>query len=114
VDDVNANDLVAFAVEVVAFVSLGIWGWQHGFGDSSAGKWVAMLGVLAVAVALWALFVSPQSVVTVPALGVVLKVVILGCGVLSLGTIAATAWAVAFGLFAAANTVLIHVGPFAR
>lgn len=103
-DDVNANDIVAFLVEVVAFVSLGIWGWRHGFGDSTAGKWLGMLAVLAVAVALWALFVSPQSVFTVPALELVLRVVILGCGVLALGTIAGTAWAVAFGLIAAANS----------
>lgn len=78
--DVNANDIVAFLVEVVAFVSLGIWGWQLGSGGPLLHKWIGLIAVLVVAVALWALFVSPQSVFDVPVLEVVLRIVILGAG----------------------------------
>lgn len=78
--DVNANDVVAFLVEVVAFVSLGIWGWQLGSGGPLLHQWIGLVAVLVVAVALWALFVSPKSVFDVPVLEIVLRIVILDAG----------------------------------
>jgi hypothetical protein len=112
--DVNANDIVAFLVEVVAFVSLGIWGWQLGSGGPLLHKWIGLIAVLVVAVALWALFVSPQSVFDVPVLEVVLRIVILGAGVVALGIITNLGWGIAFGVVAAVNTALVYFGPFAR
>lgn len=113
-DDVNANDQLAFVVEVVAFVSLGIWGWRRGRGRSLAWKLLGMLGALTVCVVLWALFVSPEAVFAVPVAEVLLRVAILTCGVLAFGSLTRPRWAVVFGVVTAVNTVLIYLGPFAR
>ena len=113
-DDITVNDMVAFVVEVLAMASLTIWGWRLARDAPLALKALGMLGVLAVAVTLWALFVSPQSVFSVPLLEVLLRIVVLTAGVLAFGAITRPSWAIVVGVIAAVNTLLIYVGPFAR
>lgn len=113
-DDITVNDMVAFVVEVLAMASLAIWGWRLAGDGPLALKALGMLGVLAVAVTLWALFVSPQSVFSVPLLEVLLRILVLTAGILAFGAITRPSWAIVVGVIAAVNTLLIYVGPFAR
>lgn len=112
VNTVTVNDLVAFAVEVVAFISLGVFGWHAG--PTTVLRWVFLLGILIVAGTLWALVVSPQATFDMPAAALLLKVVILGAGVLALWSLTSAAWGILFGAVAAVNTLLLYLGPFAR
>lgn len=109
---VNAN--VAFAMEVLVFVSLGVWSWQHGIGDSIAGKWVLTFGVLAISIALWALFVSPKSIVEIPALELLFRLLITALGVLAFASLTTTIRGVLIAIIAGLSFVFIYVGPFAR
>lgn len=105
---------MAFLVEVVAFVSLGVLGWQLGSSGPLVHQWIGLVAVLVVAVALWALFVSPQSVFDVPVLEIVLRIVIFGAGAVAVRIITNLDWGIAFGVVAAVNTALVYFGPFAR
>lgn len=95
--DVNADDVVAFLVEVVAFVSLGVLGLQLGSSGPLLHQWIGLVAVLVVAVALWALFVSPQSVFDVPVLEIVLRIVIFSAGAVAVRIITNLDWGIAFG-----------------
>jgi hypothetical protein len=112
VEDVNVNDLMAFFVEVVAFIALAVFAWRAA--PTGVRSWVWMLGILIVAGSLWALFVSPQATFDVPVLALLLKIVILGAGVLALRSLTSPVWGILFGVVVAVNTVLIYIGPFAR
>lgn len=109
---VDANDVVAFLVELAALAVLCAWGFQ--MGGSTAPRLALGLGLPAVAVVLWGLFAAPRARYDVPALRLVVKLVVLGgaatasFGVLPLGL------AVAFAVVVVVNVTLMYVGPFAR
>lgn len=112
VENVNTNDLVAFVIEVVVFVSLGLFAWRAG--PTTVLRCVFLLGILIVAGTVWALFVSPEATFDVPTAALLLKVVILGAGVLALWSLTSTVWGILFGVVVALNTLLLYLGPFAR
>lgn len=58
----SAIDVVAFACEIVAFLTLAFWGFA---GWPFAWNLLLGLGTPAVAILLWALFVSPRAVLAV-------------------------------------------------
>ncbi len=58
----TAVDVVAFACEIVAFLVLAFWGFA---GWPFAWNILVGLGTPAVAILLWALFVSPRAVLAV-------------------------------------------------
>lgn len=111
-DRVNANDVVAFLVELAALAVLCAWGLQ--VGDSTAVRVLLGVGLPLVAVVVWGLFAAPRARYDVPALRLATKLVVLGgaaaasFGVLPLGA------TVAFAVVVAVNLVLMYVGPFAR
>lgn len=111
-EEVNANDVLAFLIEVVALALLGVWGWQAGAG-AVTGLLLA-IGVVVAAVAMWALFASPRARFRSPARTPAVKVIVLGGAVLAAFAVIPPAWATAFAAVAVANTVLTYVGPFAR
>jgi len=47
-------------------------------------------------------------------LALLLKIVILGAGVLALRSVTSPVWGILFGVVVVVNTVLIYIGPFAR
>jgi len=47
-------------------------------------------------------------------LALLLKIVILGAGVLALRSLTSPVWGILFGVVVVVNTVLIYIGPFAR
>ena len=109
---VNANDLVAFGVEVLAVVLLAAWG-AH-LGSSTAAHVLGGVLVPAVAVVLWALFAAPRARVRVPALVVATKVLVLGAAVLAAWSLLSPVWAAVVTVMVVVNTLLTWVGPFAR
>ncbi|GAA1480097.1 hypothetical protein GCM10009624_05370 [Gordonia sinesedis] len=112
--DVNVNDVVAFIVEVVALVLLGMWAWRA----APEAVWARLLVTIAVvggAMVLWGLFAAPQATFDVPALALAVKVLVLGGSVLAGFTLLPNAAIVgAYAVVAVLNTALIYVGPFAR
>lgn len=109
---VNANDVLAFLVELAALAVLCAWGFR--VGGSTPVRLLLGIGLPLVAVVAWGLFAAPRARFDVPALRLVTKLVVLGgaaaaaFGVLPLGL------AVAFAVVVGANLVLMYVGPFAH
>jgi hypothetical protein len=64
---VGPNDILRFLLELFAFVSLGIWGFLA-FPLPWPGVLIG-LGAPALAIVLWALFVSPKAVFRVDVFG---------------------------------------------
>ncbi|CAN7205895.1 DUF2568 domain-containing protein [Terrabacter sp. LjRoot27] len=109
---VNANDVVAFGVEILAVVLLAAWG--STLGTTTAAHVLGGVLVPTVAVILWGLFAAPRAVVQVPVLGVLTKVVVLGGAAVAAFAVLPLAWAVVVAVVVVVNTVLTWFGPFAR
>ena len=109
---VNANDVVAFLVEVLVLVLLA---WA-GFSADASGLLRVLLGVglPVVAAVLWGLFAAPRARVSSEPLRLVTKVVVLGAGVVAGFLVLPTVWAVVVAVVVVVNLVLMYVGPFAR
>jgi hypothetical protein len=110
--DVNPNDLLAFAVEVLAVVLLAVWG-AH-LGGTTVAHVLGGILVPAVAVVLWGLFAAPRARVRVPVLVVATKVLVLGTAVFAAWTLLPPVWAAVVTVVVVANTLLTWVGPFAH
>lgn len=54
----TVNDVLLFAVELVAWASFGVWGWHVGDG---AWRWVLAAGLPLAVIGLWAVFAAPTS-----------------------------------------------------
>jgi hypothetical protein len=109
---VNANDVVAFLIEVAVLALLAVAGWHAS--QSVAVSVVLAVGLPLVAAVLWGLFAAPRAVVDSGPLRLATKVLVLGGGVVAGFVTLPTPWALTFGLIVAVNTVLMYVGPFAR
>ncbi|MDV3223415.1 YrdB family protein [Intrasporangium sp.] len=109
---VNANDLVAFLVELVAFVLIGTWGYRAG-GPAWAKVGLA-IGLVLLAATAWGMFAAPRARFRIPWVTLLVKVVVLGAAVAAGFTILPLAWAVAFAAVVVLNLLLLYVGPFAR
>jgi hypothetical protein len=109
-DQVNANDVVAFLVELVV---LGLLAWA-GFQSGGVAGWVRGLGLPVVAAVAWGLFAAPRAPVSNFWLRLVTKLVVLGAGVVT-GFVVLPLWlAVLFAVVVVLNLVLMYVGPLAR
>jgi Protein of unknown function (DUF2568) len=109
---VNANDVVAFLVELAVVVLLAVAGFAY-----DGPRAVAVLlgvGLPLVAVVLWAAFAAPRARAGRPGLRLLVKVVVLGAGVVAGFPVLPVGWAMVFAVVVAANLVLMYVGPLAR
>ena len=110
--DVNANDVVAFLVELAVLTVLARAGARV---DGPTLLRVALAVALpAVAALLWGLFAAPRAPVRSVPLQLATKVLVLGAGVAAGFLVLSLPWAVAFTVVVLVNTVLMYVGPFAR
>lgn len=78
---VRANDVVRFVLELFAIISLCVWGFS-----AWPFAWNLVWGIVTplVAIALWALFRSPRSMISVDAFGkAVVEVIVMGGAALS-------------------------------
>lgn len=110
--DVNANDLLAFGVEVLAVSLLAVWG-AH-LGTTTSAHVLGGILVPALAVVLWALFAAPRARVRVPALAVATKVLVLGAAVLAGWALLPPVWAAVVTVVVVVNTLLTWFGPLAH
>ena len=109
---VNANDVVAFFVELGVLVLIGVAGWQLG---GSTPVRVALAVVLpGLAAVLWGAFAAPRARFQVGSLRLATKVLVLGAGVLAGSVVLPTVWAWVTAVVVVVNLVLMYVGPFAR
>jgi len=110
--DVNANDVVAFLVEIGALVLLA---WAGAQVDGPTVVRVALAVALPlVAAVLWGLFAAPRAPIRSVSLQLATMVLVLGAGVAAGFLVLPGAWAVAFMVVVLVNTALMYVGPFAR
>ena len=110
--DVNANDVVAFLVEIGALILLALAGAQA---DEPTVVRVALTVALpVVAAVLWGLFAAPRARIRSVPLKLATMVLVLGAGVFAGYLVLPGAWAVAFMVVVLVNTTLMYVGPFAR
>jgi hypothetical protein len=98
-----ANELAAFALELVILAVLSAWGvWiGHGLAASIA------IGIAAPAVAavVWALFAAPRARITLPLAGIlVVKAAVFAAAVAALAGMGHPAWAAVLGLLLLVNT----------
>lgn len=112
IDDITPNDVLAFLVELLVFVSLGVWAWRQG--ESMLGRIAWVVLVVGAAAVVWGLFVAPEAPVQIPILEAVLRLVILTAGVAAFATLVRPALWIPVAVIVAVNTVLLYVGPFQR
>lgn len=110
--EVNANDVVAFLVEIAALTLIGSAGWQAG--GSTPTRVLVAVGVVLVAVVLWGLFAAPRAPFGSPALRLATQVVVLGAGVVAGFVVLPSVWATVVAVVVAVSSVLMYVGPFAH
>jgi hypothetical protein len=112
VADVNANDVVAFVVEMVALGLLAVLGWQAS--DSTPVQIVLAIGLPLLAALLWGLFAAPRARIQSDSLRLATKLLVLGAGVVAGFLVLPLGWAIVVAVVVVANTVFMYVGPFAR
>jgi hypothetical protein len=110
--DVNANDVVAFLVEIVTLGLLGVAGWQAS--GSTPVSVLRAVGLPLVAAVLWGVFAAPRAVVSSGPLRLGVKVLVLGAGVVAGFLVLPPAVAVVVAAVVLVNTALMYVGPLAR
>ena len=110
--DVNANDVVAFLVEVGVLVLLSV----AGFSASGPTLLRVLLGIgmPVVAGVLWGLFAAPRARVSSSPLRLATNVLVLGAGVVAGFLVLPLPWALVFAVVVVVNLVLMYVGPMAR
>ncbi|MEE1772862.1 YrdB family protein [Streptomyces sp. JV185] len=100
-----ANELLAFVVEVAALAALAWWGIATE--DAVASRVLLGVGAPAAAAVVWGLFAAPRARIRLPLVGVLLvKAVVLGCGVYAVHAVGHSGAAVLFGVVAVVNTGL--------
>jgi hypothetical protein len=110
--DVNVNDVVAFLVELAVVVLLAVAGFRY---DGSHVTATALgIGLPLVAVVLWGAFAAPRARIDLPAVRLLVKLVVLGGGVVAGFVVLPLAWAAVVAVVVAVNLLLMYVGPFAR
>jgi hypothetical protein len=110
--DVNANDVVAFLVEIAVLILLA---WAGAQVDGPTVVRVALAVALPVGAAvLWGLFAAPRAPIRSVPLQRATMVLFLGAGVAAGYLVLPGAWAVAFMVVVLVNTALMFVGPFSR
>jgi len=110
--EVNANDVVAFFVEIGALALLASAG--AGVDGPMALRVALAIALPVVAAVLWGLFAAPRARIRSVPLQLATKVLVLGAGVVAGHLVLPGALAVTFMVVVLVNTVLMYVGPFAR
>jgi uncharacterized membrane protein len=101
------NLAFAFLLELCALVALGYWGVRTGSGLVT--KTALGIGALLVAVVLWGLFAAPRAPVSVPLVGLGVKLIVFGSAVAALYTTGHRGLAIAFAVLVVANSLLVRL-----
>jgi hypothetical protein len=105
----GANEALAFLLEVVALVAVGVWGYHVGSGVPLKVVLAIVLPLLVAVV--WGLFAAPRAVVTLPLWGVlVVKALVFGAATAALILSGHRVLGVVFAVVVIANTATLTVG----
>lgn len=107
-DSVGVNDIVAFFVEIGAFVLLGVWAWRL-VPESAVARVLAVIVVLGASAVLWGLFAAPKATYDQPILAIAVKILVLGGSVLAAYTILPMWVAICWTVVVVVNTVTVMV-----
>ena len=103
-----ANLALAFLLELCALVALGYWGVSAGGGP--VAKVALGIGAPLFAAVLWGLFAAPKAPVSVPLLGLGVKLIVFGSAVVALYATGHHTLAIVFAVIVVANGVLMRLG----
>jgi hypothetical protein len=101
------NLAMAFLVELCALAALGYWGVWVGGGPLT--KTALGIGAPLFAAILWGLFAAPRAPVSVPLVGLVVKVIVFGSAVAALYTTDHRGLAMAFAVIVLLNSLLVRL-----
>lgn len=104
-----ANLTLAFLLELCALAALGYWGVS--VGDGLVAKAALGLGAPLFAAVLWGLFAAPRATVSVPLVGLGVKLIVFGSAVVALYATGHRTLAVVFAIIIVANAALMRLGP---
>jgi hypothetical protein len=99
------NEALAFLLELLALAALAWWGAEVGSG--LVLHLVLGIGTPLVATVVWGIFASPKPRIALPLPGVIaVKAVVFGAAAIALDAVGHPALGLAFGVIAAANTIV--------
>jgi hypothetical protein len=104
-----ANLALAFVLGLCALVALGYWGVSVGGGP--VAKIALGLGAPLFAAVLWGLFAAPRAAVSVPLVGLGVKLIVFGSAVVALYATGHRTFAIVFTVIVVANGALMRLGP---
>ena len=102
-----ANLALAFLLELCGLIALGYWGVRTGGGPVT--KTALGIGAPLVAAVLWGLFAAPRAPVSVPLVGLGVKLIVFGSAVAALYTTGHRGLAISFAVLVVANSVLVRL-----
>jgi hypothetical protein len=102
-----ANLALAFLLELCALAALGYWGVWVGSGPVT--KTALGIGAPLFAAILWGVFAAPRAPVSVPLVGLVVKVIVFGSAVAALYTTDHRGLAIAFAVIVLVNSLLVRL-----
>jgi hypothetical protein len=101
------NLAIAFLVELCALAALGYWGvWV---GGTLLTKTALGIGAPLLAAILWGVFAAPRAPVSVPLVGLGVKVIVFGSAVAALYTTDHRGLAMAFAVIVLLNSLLVRL-----
>jgi hypothetical protein len=101
------NLAIAFLLELCALAALGYWGVWVGGGLLT--KMALGIGAPLFAAILWGVFAAPRAPVSVPLVGLGVKVIVLGSAVAALYTTDHRGLAIAFAVIVLVNSLLVRL-----
>lgn len=101
------NLALAFLLELCALAALGYWGVWVGSGPLI--KIALGIGAPLFAAILWGLFAAPRAPVSVPLVGLGVKVIVFGSAVAALYTTGQRGLAITFAVLVLLNSVLVRL-----
>ena len=102
-----ANLALAFLLELCALAALGYWGVWVGGGPVT--KVALGIGAPLFAAVLWGVLAAPRAPVSVPLVGLGVKVIVFGSAVAALYTTGHRTLAIAFAVLVLVNGVLVRL-----
>ena len=103
-----ANIALAFLLELCALVSLGYWGVSVGGGPFA--KVALGVGAPLFAAVLWGLFAAPRAPVSVPLVGLGVKLIVFGSAMVALYATGHRTLAIVFAVVVVTNGALMRLG----
>ena len=103
-----ANLALAFLLELCALAALGYWGVWVGSGPVT--KTALGIGAPLLAAILWGVFAAPRAPVSVPLVGLGVKLIVFGSAVVALYATGHRTLAIVFAVIVVANGALIRLG----